>query len=144
MRYRGALAPALVGLLLAGCAARADEPPAAAQARTADGAAPGRKGQTAVAGDLQAVVQAALADAARRAGPGAVPRVLDAAKVTWRDGSLGCPMPGNVYTMALVPGYRIRIESGAEVLDYHASERGAPFLCPPGRATDPASGTSVY
>ena len=42
------------------------------------------------------------------------------------------------YTMALVPGYRIRIKAGQQVLNYHASARGYWVLCPLGRAVDPA------
>lgn len=90
--------------------------------------------------DLQSMVSAALADAARRAAPGsAAPTVLRAERVTWPDGSLGCPQPGRMVTMALVPGYRIRIQAGAEQLDYHASLRGQPALCPAGRATEPVA-----
>jgi hypothetical protein len=140
----GALAPVLLGMLVVGCAARAVEPTPASMPRAADAKGQLQKGQAGVAGDLQTMVQAALADAARRAEPGTVPKVIDAQKVTWRDGSLGCPAPGRMYTMALVPGYRIRIQSGTAVLDYHASARGAPFLCPPERAADPASDASVY
>jgi hypothetical protein len=85
-------------------------------------------------------IQAALADAARRTGINAVAlKVVSAERVTWLDGALGCPEPDLLYTQALVPGYRIRIEAGGETLDYHAGTRGAPQLCPPGRAVDPAS-----
>jgi hypothetical protein len=42
--------------------------------------------------------------------------------------------------MALVPGYRIRIQAGDNVLDYHASRRGYLVLCPPGRSVDPVPG----
>ena len=98
-----------------------------------------------MAGDLQAMVLAALADAARRAPNGApAPTLISAERVTWPDGSLGCPMPGRVYTMALVRGFRIRIQSGADALDYHAGERGVPFLCPPERAAGAVPGTGVY
>ena len=98
-----------------------------------------------MAGDLQSMVRAALQDATRRAPKGApAPTLISAEQVTWPDGSLGCPMPGRVYTMALVRGYRIRIQSGADELDYHAGERGVPFLCPPGRATGAAPDTRVY
>ncbi len=94
--------------------------------------------------DLQAMVGAALADAARRAVPGsAAPTVLRAERVTWPDGSLGCPQPGRMYTMALVPGYRIRVRSGDAVLDYHAALRGAPVLCPAGRATEPVADSRI-
>lgn len=86
-------------------------------------------------------LQAALADAARRTGMGAAAlEVVSAERVTWLDGALGCPEPGLMYTQALVPGYRIRIKAGGQMLNYHAGARGAPLLCPPGRAAVPASG----
>lgn len=89
---------------------------------------------------LDAVVAAALADAARRSGsPVTALRVDKAEAVTWRDGSLGCPQPGMAYTQALVPGYRVRVRAGDRVLDYHAGRSGAPQWCPPGRAQDPLS-----
>ena len=94
--------------------------------------------------DLQTMVRAALADAALRTPGANAPALVRAERVTWRDGSLGCPQPGRMYTMALVPGYRILIQSGAQQLDYHASLRGQPVLCPPGQSTDPAPGSSVY
>jgi len=91
-----------------------------------------------VGNDLQSMIQAALADAARAAPPGTpAPTLVRAENVTWPDGSLGCPMPGRMYTMALVPGYRIRIQSGAALLDYHSGQRGRPFVCPPERAVEP-------
>jgi hypothetical protein len=134
------LALSLVGLAMAGCVAgRVDAPGAARPA--ASNAVQGAD----MAGDLQAMVRAALEDAARRAPGGApAPTLISAEHVTWPDGSLGCPMPGRVYTMALVRGYRIRIRSGADELDYHAGERGVPFLCPAGRATSPAPDTRIY
>jgi hypothetical protein len=41
------------------------------------------------------------------------------------------------YTMALVPGYRIKVRAGDQVLDYHASRRGYFVLCPAGMAIEP-------
>ena len=138
MRPHVTLAASLLGLTVTGCVAgRADAP-------AADGAASGTVQGAAMTGDLQAMVRAALEDAARRAPGGPAPTLISAEHVTWPDGSLGCPMPGRVYTMALVRGYRIRIRSGADELDYHAGERGVPFLCPAGRATSPAPDTRVY
>lgn len=85
--------------------------------------------------ELALHIQAALADAARRTGiDAAALEVTSAERVTWLDGSLGCPEPDLLYTQALVPGYRIRIEAGGETLDYHVGTRGVPLLCPPGRA----------
>ena len=93
--------------------------------------------------DLKSITDAALADATRRTG---IERekleILEAQAVTWQNGSLGCPQKGMVYTDALVPGYRVRIRAGEQVLDYHASSRGDPTLCPAGRAVDPIPGDS--
>ena len=88
---------------------------------------------------LSAVTAAVLADAAARTGeePARI-EIVSATAVTWADGSLGCPAPGMSYTMALVPGYRIQVRAGEQVLDYHASRRGYFVLCPAGRAVDPA------
>jgi hypothetical protein len=36
------------------------------------------------------------------------------------------------------------VRSGSEVLDYHAGARGSPFLCPAGRATEPAPDKRPY
>ncbi len=77
------------------------------------------------------MIRIALADAARRTGRAdAELKVISAEAVLWPDGSLGCGQPGAMYTMAPVRGYRIRIEAGASLLYYHASERGQLVLCP--------------
>lgn len=88
--------------------------------------------------NLNSISEAALADAHRLTGlPSDQLRVVSAEPVTWRDGSLGCPQPGMVYTEALVPGYRIRIQAGAQELDYHASRGGQLVLCPAGQSVEP-------
>lgn len=121
---RSAIAAAAV--LLAACA------PVASQT-----APPPKEAVVAIV-NLQSVTQEALADASRLTG---VERgklvVVEAQAVTWQDGSIGCPQEGMQYTMALVPGYRVRIQAGDRLLDYHASSRGSPVLCPEGRAMDP-------
>ena len=87
------------------------------------------------------MVDAALDDAARRTNlDRSRLEVVSAEHVTWTDGSLGCPQPDLMYTQALVPGYRIRIRAGAEVLDYHSGKRGRPVLCPASRSVEPAVG----
>ena len=92
---------------------------------------------------LESAVQVAMADAARRSGLAvSAIKLASAERVTWPDGSLGCPQPGMLYTQALVPGYRIRIQAGRALLDYHAGMRGAPRLCPPGQAQEPVAGDS--
>ncbi len=55
--------------------------------------------------------------------------VREAASVVWDDGSLGCARPGEIYTQATVPGYRIVLEYEDRRYDYRASERGYLFLC---------------
>ena len=88
---------------------------------------------------LQSVTEAVLADASKRTGlEVAKLEVVESIVVTWPDGSLGCPEPGMNYTMALVPGFRIRIKTDQQVLNYHASARGYWVFCPVGRAVDPA------
>lgn len=93
---------------------------------------------------LQAATATALEDAAKRSGlPLAQLRVIEATSVTWPDGSLGCPQDGMGYTQALVRGYRILIQAGEVVLDYHAGSSGKPFHCPSERSTPPLAGAAT-
>ena len=55
--------------------------------------------------------------------------LVDVVQVVWRDGSLGCPKPGMMYTQALVEGLHIRLSAGEVIYHYHSSKRGRPFLC---------------
>jgi hypothetical protein len=78
-----------------------------------------------------------LADAAERSGlPQSELEVVQASAVTWNDGSLGCPEPGMMYTMALVDGYRVVVAAGDEELNYHTDRSRTFKLCdkpqPPG------------
>ena len=93
---------------------------------------------------IDAVVQAARADAAQRSGlmPAQL-QVVEAGSVTWPDGSLGCPRPGMLYTDALVAGYRVKLWVRGEVWDYHAAERGGLILCPPGQSQEPAPDSRI-
>ncbi|MEX2150063.1 MAG: hypothetical protein WD793_07600 [Steroidobacteraceae bacterium] len=88
--------------------------------------------------NIQSTVDAAKRDASTRLNidPGAI-EVVSVERVTWSDGSVGCPAPGMSYTQALVPGYRVILRAGGEVLDYHAAANGIPALCPPERAIEP-------
>jgi hypothetical protein len=87
--------------------------------------------QAPVAGEVpQDLLEAILQDAEERTGvEQAQITLLRAEAVTWRDGSLGCPQPGMMYTQALVPGYRVVLEAGGRQLDYHASESGYFLPC---------------
>jgi hypothetical protein len=88
---------------------------------------------------VQSLLPALRQDAARRTGLAAERlRVAQVQDVTWSDGSLGCPRPGQSYTMALVPGWRIVLEGpGAAVQHYHASQRGSWVWCPAERSGAP-------
>jgi hypothetical protein len=55
--------------------------------------------------------------------------MVKAEAVVWRDGSLGCPKPGMMYTQSLVPGYQAILEVGGRQYDYHADQGGYFFLC---------------
>ena len=90
---------------------------------------------------LQVQLDVALQDAAKRSGlPPAQLRLIDAEFVTWSDGAAGCPEPGVMYTQALVPGVRIRIQAGAKVLNYHGARRGGVAFCPAARVSAPSAG----
>jgi hypothetical protein len=64
--------------------------------------------------------------------------VVSADRVTWRDGSLGCPEDGMAYTQALVPGYRVVLDVAGSNAHYHAGTEGAFFHC--ADPQDPADG----
>lgn len=77
-----------------------------------------------------ATLEAVKQDLAKRLGASVDEfEVIKAESITWKDGSLGCPTPGQNYTQALVPGYWIVIARGDEEYDYRASETGYFFLC---------------
>jgi hypothetical protein len=63
--------------------------------------------------------------------------VVRAAAVTWNDGSLGCPEPGQLYTQALVPGYWLVLEAGGRQFDFRADHDGPPRLCAEGQGQPP-------
>ncbi|MEX2550285.1 MAG: hypothetical protein WD638_08655 [Nitriliruptoraceae bacterium] len=72
----------------------------------------------------------AAADAAERTGvPEEDVEVVRFEMVTWPDGALGCPQPGESYTMALVEGYRLIVEADGEELTYHGALGEDPFHC---------------
>lgn len=101
---------------------------------------PPRQSEAPMTATLESVTESVLEDAATRTGVArANLEVESAMSVTWADGSLGCPQPGMNYTMALVPGYRIRVRAGDDLLDYHASRRGHFVLCPADRSVPPVS-----
>ncbi|MBT8132452.1 MAG: hypothetical protein KJO35_09305 [Gammaproteobacteria bacterium] len=59
--------------------------------------------------------------------------VVRAERVTFRNGALGCPEPGRMYTQALIDGYWIVLEKDGKQFDYRATGRGAFRLCEKGQ-----------
>jgi hypothetical protein len=74
----------------------------------------------------------ALAVADLAAQTGVDPADIDVVasdRVTWRNGSLGCPKLGYSYVQMLVEGYRIVLHAGAENYVYHGANGEVPFRC---------------
>ena len=117
---------------LAGCANGAVEAPRVVSSEA-----------QAMPNDLQSIVAAAKQDAVARGLPAQAITVQSAQRVTWRDGSLGCPEPQMQYTQALVPGWRVILRVGDATYDYHATANGHLILCPRERATEPIADQSA-
>ena len=49
--------------------------------------------------------------------------------VTWRNGSLGCPKEGMMYTQALVEGTLIVLQVDGKTYQYHSGKGRPPFYC---------------
>jgi hypothetical protein len=92
------------------------------------------------------VRRAVVADAARRFQVAESAVVLSRAEqVTWNDGSLGCPQPGQMYTQMLVTGYRIVATTSAGQMEYHTDSHGFVVTCGGGAVMDsvqPPAGTA--
>ncbi|HET7677328.1 MAG TPA: hypothetical protein VFK38_05695 [Candidatus Limnocylindrales bacterium] len=131
---RLALAPLL--LALTACSAGSSSSPT-------PGGAPGASGGGG-SGLPQELEAAIVADATRRASvtPDQV-AVIESRAVTWSDGSLGCPQPGQIYTQALVEGFQVLVEAGGMRLDYRAGRSGQFKLCEQPAGT-PGGGVDDY
>ncbi len=75
-------------------------------------------------------VERAIEDLARRQGADKSQIVVVSVdEVEWRDASLGCPQPGQMYAQVITPGYRITLEIGGKQYPYHADLNRRVFLC---------------
>jgi len=84
------------------------------------------------------LLEKVLEDAEKRTGAlRAQLELISTEKITWNDGALGCPQPNQMYTQALVPGYRIRVRTADQTLEYHAAETGRFVLCTPQALENP-------
>ncbi|WP_159619236.1 hypothetical protein [Ruania rhizosphaerae] len=141
-------------LLLVGCGASAEDPDAntlgpddsTSAESTTDGATADTDPQQSWDeryGDLSDQERAAVEDLAERLSLPyyrIFPQPLE--EVTWPNGAIGCPAPGQSYTQALVEGYRLILTHDGEEYAYHAAEDGELFYCadPAGEA---GSGTET-
>lgn len=84
-----------------------------------------------VTGEVPADVMAkAIADLTQRTGlDPATFTTIRSEQVQWSDGSLGCPVPGQMYIQVVTPGYWIIVEAGGKQYDYRATETGVLRLC---------------
>ena len=123
---RRLLAVACCALMLVACGGSDDGP-------TTDGPTPPDGAVEASLVSLDALpseIEAAISDAAARFDiPEEEVAVAGALRVTWSDGSLGCPEPDTMYTQALVPGYLLTLEVAGERYAYHGADGDVPFLC---------------
>lgn len=50
-------------------------------------------------------------------------------EVDWRDSSLGCPQPGQMYAQVITPGYRIVLRVKDQTYEYHADRGNRVIYC---------------
>lgn len=75
-------------------------------------------------------MRAVIADAAGRAGvPADRVEVLRAEPAQWRDGSLGCPAPGEMAIQMIVNGYWVELQASGRAFDYRLDGQGFFRLC---------------
>ncbi|MEE8527237.1 MAG: hypothetical protein V3S70_01575 [Gammaproteobacteria bacterium] len=88
---------------------------------------PATSGYAAIPTEMLVAITNDLAD--ELGVPAASIRVLQSQGVIFRDGSLGCPRPGEQYTQALVHGYRVLLTDGKSKYDYRADQQQRFFRC---------------
>lgn len=75
-----------------------------------------------VPSELESLAKEISADLEKRTGVSA--EAISLTKVeslSWADGSLGCPQPGMMYTMAIVEGYRLVYTVAGKEYSYHTA-----------------------
>ena len=125
-------------LILAACAAPAGAPDASASdadpsrspLETAQASAGADPAPDAPDGIPQAAWDTILDDLSGRVDdPVSTATLVLAEAMTWNDGSLGCPQPGQVYTQALVEGYHVILEVEGREFDYRVGAGSDVRLC---------------
>lgn len=144
MRHLASLVPVLAVALLGACGVVGGDGPepdpspvAASSPPTVPQPPPGEvEGTPTVGSDLppglrqEPAVQKAVADAARRLKvPESRIEIAAWSAVTWDDGSMGCPRPGQAYTQATVDGWLLLLRTDRSLLAYHAGPDGVLTHC---------------
>ena len=57
------------------------------------------------------------------------PELVSAKAVTWNNGALGCPTPGQSYTQAVIDGMQVIVRAGGADYDYRFGQSDKPVLC---------------
>lgn len=83
--------------------------------------------------ELEALIQQMIAELGIEETAATVQNIQ---AVTWRDGSLGCPQPGDMYTMALVEGYQVVLAVGDKLHYFHTNGTNNYLLCDNGKPVD--------
>jgi hypothetical protein len=85
------------------------------------------------------LVDAARKDLAKRLSvPSAEISLVGFKKMSWSDGSLGCPQPGMMYPQMIQDGALIRLVAKARAYEYHSGAAGIPILCEKRKTKPPA------
>ena len=133
MNATGPLHAVLLGLLA--CGACADEKRTSADAERLRQQALERKSPEKVErtsevinGEVPAGILGILREDLERRGVEDADVILSQA-VSWPNGALGCPRPGQVYTQVIVPGYRVVFARGEERWDFRVGNTGGFVLC---------------
>ncbi|EPD86371.1 hypothetical protein HMPREF1529_00423 [Microbacterium sp. oral taxon 186 str. F0373] len=71
---------------------------------------------------------ALVADLTKRGVTG-TPQLVSSEAVTFNDGSLGCPSPGQSYTQAQIDGMRVVVSVDSKTYDYRFGQGAEPKLC---------------
>ena len=103
---------------------------AAAEQGDARGAAPTREAVTVTPQPMHPPpVEAARARYASELGVDPVEISVDSYEaVDWRDSSLGCARPGEMYLQVITPGYRVALSHDGEQAVYHTDLRDPPAI----------------
>ena len=121
----------LLGLALTGCATDQDSETPPVEKPMPERIDDSKRAPAPVTGEVPADLLDAIKNdlATRQQAPVEDIRVLRAQAVVWRDGSLGCPKPGLMYSQALVDGYWVVLRLHGKEWDYRAGSRKHFLLC---------------